>query len=146
MCVCLPQLPWMFIFSSRGRDRQSSEQNNRKSISPHNAMARTINMHVDLQISSCWERISTWNMHGYHRIPNWICRGNFCLPKTGVILLKTLCILLHHSIYTYTDLSIRGGTRYFDYLEWSLVPPEFKVLHKIFIKIVQILIKSTACK
>jgi hypothetical protein len=26
-------------------------------------MARTINMHMDLQISSCWEHISTWNMH-----------------------------------------------------------------------------------
>jgi hypothetical protein len=26
-------------------------------------MARTINMHTDLQISSCWEHISTWNMH-----------------------------------------------------------------------------------
>jgi hypothetical protein len=24
---------------------------------------RTINMHTDLQISSCWEHISTWNMH-----------------------------------------------------------------------------------
>jgi hypothetical protein len=23
----------------------------------------TINMHTDLQISSCWEHISTWNMH-----------------------------------------------------------------------------------
>jgi hypothetical protein len=36
-------------FSSRGNDRQSSKQNNRKLI-----MARTKNMHTDLQISSCW--------------------------------------------------------------------------------------------
>jgi hypothetical protein len=28
-------------------------------------MARLINMHTDLQISSCWEHISTWNMHEY---------------------------------------------------------------------------------
>ena len=35
-CVCLPQYPWLFIFSSRGHDRQSSEQNNRKLISLHN--------------------------------------------------------------------------------------------------------------
>ena len=48
--VCLPQHPWLFIFSSqgydrqssdqnfssRGHDRQSSEQNNRKLISLHN--------------------------------------------------------------------------------------------------------------
>ena len=26
-------------------------------------MARTINMHTDLQISNCWEHISIWNMH-----------------------------------------------------------------------------------
>ena len=38
--------PWLFIFSSRDHDRQSSEQNNRKLISLHNAMARTINMHT----------------------------------------------------------------------------------------------------
>jgi hypothetical protein len=50
MCACLPQHPWLFIlssrghdrqssdqnFSSRGHDRQSSEQNNRKLISLHN--------------------------------------------------------------------------------------------------------------
>jgi hypothetical protein len=33
---CLPQHPWLFIFSSQGHDRQSSEQNNRKLISLHN--------------------------------------------------------------------------------------------------------------
>jgi hypothetical protein len=44
-------------------NHDSSEQNNRKLISLHNAMARTIKMHTDLQISSCWEHISTWNMH-----------------------------------------------------------------------------------
>jgi hypothetical protein len=27
MCACLPQHPWLFIFSSRGHDRQSSDQN-----------------------------------------------------------------------------------------------------------------------
>jgi hypothetical protein len=68
MCACLPQHPWLFIFSSRGHDqqssdqnfsswghdRQSSEQNNRKLI----ILRRTINMHMDLQISSCWEHIS----------------------------------------------------------------------------------------
>jgi hypothetical protein len=36
MRACLPQHPWLFIFSSRGHDRQSSEQNNRKLISLHN--------------------------------------------------------------------------------------------------------------
>jgi hypothetical protein len=50
MCACLPQHPYLFIFSSRGHDRQSSdqnfssrgydrqslEQNNRKLISLHN--------------------------------------------------------------------------------------------------------------
>ena len=50
MCACLPQHPWLFIFSSRGHDRQSSdqnfssrgharqssEQNNRKLVSLHN--------------------------------------------------------------------------------------------------------------
>jgi hypothetical protein len=50
MCACVPQHPWLFIFSSRGHDRQSSdqsfssrgydwqssEQNNRKLISLHN--------------------------------------------------------------------------------------------------------------
>ena len=34
--VCLNQHPWLFIFSSRGCDRQSSGQNNRKLISFHN--------------------------------------------------------------------------------------------------------------
>jgi hypothetical protein len=32
-------------------------------------MARTINMHTFLQISSCWEHISTWNMH------EWLSKG-----------------------------------------------------------------------
>ena len=36
MCACLPQHPCLFIFSSQGHDRQSSEQNNRKLISLHN--------------------------------------------------------------------------------------------------------------
>jgi hypothetical protein len=27
MCACLPQHPRLFIFSSRGHDRQSSDQN-----------------------------------------------------------------------------------------------------------------------
>ena len=49
-------------FSSRGHDQLSSEQNNRKLIIS-TTMARTKNMHMDLQISSCWEHISTWNMH-----------------------------------------------------------------------------------
>ena len=44
-------------FFSRGHDRQSSEQNNRKLIST--TMVRTVNMHTDLEISSCWEHIST---------------------------------------------------------------------------------------
>ena len=35
-CACLPQHPRLFIFSSRGHDRQFSEQNNQKSISLHN--------------------------------------------------------------------------------------------------------------
>ena len=72
--VCLPQHPWLFIFSSRRHDRQSSDQTflheamignhrNKTTESLHNAMARTINMHTDLQISSSWEHISTWNMH-----------------------------------------------------------------------------------
>jgi hypothetical protein len=39
-------------------DRQSSEQNNRKLISLHNN-GEDENMHTDLQISSCWEHIST---------------------------------------------------------------------------------------
>jgi hypothetical protein len=38
VCVLtyVPQHPWLFIFSSRDNDRQSSEQNNRKLISFHN--------------------------------------------------------------------------------------------------------------
>ena len=37
VCVLtyVPQHPWLFIFSSRDHDRQSSEQNNRKLISFH---------------------------------------------------------------------------------------------------------------
>jgi hypothetical protein len=27
MCTCLPQHPWLFIFSSQGHDRQSSDEN-----------------------------------------------------------------------------------------------------------------------
>jgi hypothetical protein len=45
-------------FSSRGNDRKSSEQNNRKLISLHNN-GEDENLHTDLQISSCWEHIST---------------------------------------------------------------------------------------
>jgi hypothetical protein len=40
-------------------------------------------------------------------------------------------------------LSIRGSTRYFNCLKWSLVPPDIKVLYKILMNVVQILIKST---
>jgi hypothetical protein len=45
-------------FSSQGYDRQPLEQNNRKLISLHNNVEDD-NMHTDLQISSCWEHIST---------------------------------------------------------------------------------------
>ena len=46
------------IFFTRHNDRQSSEQNNRKLISLHNN-GRTKTMYTNLQISSCWEDIST---------------------------------------------------------------------------------------
>jgi hypothetical protein len=46
------------IFFMRYNNRQSSEQNNRKLISLHNN-GRTKAMPTDLQISSCWEHIST---------------------------------------------------------------------------------------
>jgi hypothetical protein len=36
MCACLRSIHDCFNFSSRGHDRQSSEQNNRKLISLHN--------------------------------------------------------------------------------------------------------------
>ena len=72
MCACLPQHPLLFIFFSRGHDRQSldhnfssrdhdqqsSEQNNWKLISLHNNGEN--DKHApDLQISSYWEHIST---------------------------------------------------------------------------------------
>ena len=54
-------------------------------------MARTINMHMDLQISSCWEHISTWNMHEHLvKVPPYSklnFQGKVSSPKTGVILL-----------------------------------------------------------
>jgi hypothetical protein len=44
-------------------------------------MARTINMHMDLQISSCWEHISTWNMK---KINNHGCWGKHAhIPDNG---------------------------------------------------------------
>jgi hypothetical protein len=71
MQLILVNIKWKYVIqkfheiclSYYFNDRQSSEQNNRKLISLHNAMAGTINMHTDLQISSCWEHISTWNIH-----------------------------------------------------------------------------------
>jgi hypothetical protein len=53
------------LFFTRYNDRQSSEQNNRKSISLQNN-GRTKTVHTNLQISSCWEHISTWNMLHSH--------------------------------------------------------------------------------
>ena len=58
-------------------DRQSSEQNffsrdivigNRRNKTTESqlvsiTMATTKTMHMDFQISSCWEHISTWHMH-----------------------------------------------------------------------------------
>ena len=40
-------------------------------------MARQKNMHTDLQISSCWEHISTWNMHAYLSRGTTVYQMNF---------------------------------------------------------------------
>jgi hypothetical protein len=40
-------------------------------------MARMKNMHTDLQISSCWEHISTWNMHEYLSKGTTVFQMNF---------------------------------------------------------------------
>jgi hypothetical protein len=53
-------------------------------------MARTINMHTDLQISNCWEHISTWNMHELVKVDiffiNWTVRMSDNLPERVQIL------------------------------------------------------------
>jgi hypothetical protein len=54
----------VFIFSSRGHDRKSSEQNNRKLISLHNNGEDDKHAH-GFADSNCWEHISTWNMHEF---------------------------------------------------------------------------------
>ena len=78
MCACLPLHRWLFIFSSRGHDRQSSdqnlssrgyhpqssEQNNRKLISLHNngkmsvfRVDRTTNMAAIKPIYWNWKQL-----------------------------------------------------------------------------------------
>ena len=69
---------WLFIFSSRGHDRQSSDQNfssrghdrqsseqsNRKLTSLHNNGEDGKHAH-GFADSSCWEHISTCDMYEY---------------------------------------------------------------------------------
>ena len=47
----------------------------------------------------------------------------------------------------YSGFSIRGGVPgTFTHLKWQLVPPNLRVLHKIFLQNIQILRKSTVFK
>jgi hypothetical protein len=58
MCACLPQHPWLLIFSSRDHDRQSSDQNVSVQILSH-AENRIICCQIfsDLPLKSAFERI-----------------------------------------------------------------------------------------
>jgi hypothetical protein len=101
MCACLPQHPWLFIFSSRGHDRQSSdqkfssrgydrqssEQNNRKLISLHNNGED--DKHADLQISI---------MNIIRCIGSIYFSGTICEYLSHVLLmdfLTTVKVILH---------------------------------------------------
>jgi hypothetical protein len=61
-------------------------------------MARLINMSTDFQISSCWEHISTWNMHTEYIyiffFINWTLRMIDNLPERVQILchVHIICI------------------------------------------------------
>jgi hypothetical protein len=62
-------------------------------------MARTKNRHMDLQISSCWEHISTWNMHEKLSKGTNVFQMNF---QVEILFPQNWCnITLKHSwIYT----------------------------------------------
>ena len=73
------------------------------------------------------------------------CNGK--LMRTDIFFTRTtkpICNFMNPVVRKDMDgLSIRGSTRYFNCLKWSLVPPDIKVLYKILMNVVQILIKST---
>ena len=73
------------------------------------------------------------------------CNGK--LMRTDIFFTRTtkpICNFMNPVVRKDMDgLSIRGSTRYFNCLKWSLVPPDIKVLYKILMSVVQILIKST---
>ena len=65
----------------------------------------------------------------------------------GVMFHHLLLDFFLHSLNAHVQPFQEGavpGT--FTCLKWSLVPPDFNVLYKIFMKIVQIVIKSIAYK
>jgi hypothetical protein len=145
MCAWLPQHPWLFIFSSRGHLRSAFERIFNvmqlilvkikwhikwKYLIPK-YLARTINMHTDLQISSCWEHISTWNItNSLVKVPpysklnfqekkffiqNWC---NSCLFH--VVWTNFFCaiiLMLYRDIYIYIFSST-------EHCAWAIISPK----------------------
>ena len=86
MCACLPQHPWLFIFSSQGHDRQSSdqnfsslgydrqssEQNNRKLISLDNNGEYDIHAHGSQGLVTIHVNILSMHKHVIDSIFTWI--------------------------------------------------------------------------
>jgi hypothetical protein len=100
MCPCLPQNPWLFIFSSRGHHRQSSEQNNRKLISLHNfemviqctsvsvsVSARRWNLQDNFQFYQIFFK-TIWEM-SWERVHSWITdQGHHLFQEYGYLCTK----------------------------------------------------------
>jgi hypothetical protein len=98
-CVCLPQHPWLFIFSSRGHDRQSLDQN----FSSQGYDRQTSEQNNQNLIHVVWTNfffaiILMWytrNIYIYFFI-NWTLRMSNNLPQRVQILchVHIICITL----------------------------------------------------
>jgi cellobiose-specific phosphotransferase system component IIC len=92
MCACLPQHPWLFIFSSRGHDWQSLNQNfssqghDQQSLEQNNR--KLISLHVMWTNFFFWAIILMWytqNIYIFFFI-NWTLRMSDNLPERVQIL------------------------------------------------------------
>jgi hypothetical protein len=111
MCACLRQHPWLFIFSSRGHDRQSSEQGHAHIICITVREDRIICCQIfcDLLLKSAFERICNvmqlilvkikWHIKWKYLIQKFlhICLSYYfkCYRWSWYICHSTVCVLFN---------------------------------------------------
>jgi hypothetical protein len=92
-CACLPQHPWLFIFSSRGHDRQSSDQN----ISSRGTFTK---LFMQTSANPCAFLSSSpllWRLINFRLF----CSDDMKQTDSSIIIVRNVCVLTSASMIVY---------------------------------------------